>query len=124
MPFDGTCLPDSPLAWLLEAELKRASQQREKVKLRSKHARLIHFNDRCISYPEIRAMMLFARELAQRVVDSRAGQCERGSGSSGTENAVQPSKNLRWLAGGARPMLPIQVGRSAPIRTCRESDLY
>src|ERR1019366_4947966 len=35
------------------------------------------------------------------------GLGEWGSGSSGTENAVQPSKNLRWLAGSARPMLPI-----------------
>ena len=56
----------------------------------------------------------------QKVMLSATG----GAGSSGTENAVQPSKNLRWLAGGARPMLPIQVGRSAPIRTCREPDIY
>ena len=36
----------------------------------SDRERLTHFNDRCITYAEIRAMILFARDLAQQVVDS------------------------------------------------------
>lgn len=37
---------------------------------------LIGINDSGASYAEVRAMILFARQLAQQVVDSHAGQLE------------------------------------------------